>query len=326
MKKIISLVLALVMCLTLGACGKSKAVTAAEELIAAIGEVTVQSGDAIQKAEDAVAALSAEEKETVETLAQLTEARKKYDEISAVKPVEELIANIGTVSLESEGSITIARTAYDALSSEYKTKVSNYSDLQKAELALEQALSDKRVEEVVELIDKIVIEDIVVSDMVKESISGIYTKYNALTEEERGKVTNYETLNKAKDTYNEMWVKSLVKIEKVKLSKYNYTGELLLDIIWVNKSPKTVKYINFVVGIKNSVGDYFTKKGQEFAIYQQTGPCATNYRKTDSSVWYTGLYPASSEVGGAVINEIEIIYMDGSKATIKEENIRFALS
>lgn len=322
MKKGMALILVLVMCLSLGACGKSKAVIAAEELIAAIGEVTDQSGEAIQKAEDAVAALSAEEKETVETLAQLTEARKKYDEISAIKPVEELIANIGTVSLESGNAITVARAAYDALASEYKDKVSNYSDLQTAE----QAFSDKRVEEVVELIDEIVLEDIVVSDTVQEAISGIYTKYNALSEEEQGKVTNYETLNKAKDTYNEMWVKSLVKIENVKLSKYNYTGELLLDIIWVNKSPKTIKYIYFVVGITNSVGDYFTRNGQKFAAYQQTGPCATNYRKIDDSVWYTGLYPSSSEVGRAVINKIVIEYMDGSEATITEENVRFALS
>lgn len=189
---------------------------------------------------------------------------------------------------------------------------------------LEQASSDQRVEEVIDLINEIVLEDIVVTDTVKEALNIIYAKYNALTDEEREKVTNYETLNKAKDTYNEMWVHGLVEIEKVKLSQYNYTNELLLDIIWVNKSPKTVKYINFVVGITNSVGDYFTKNGQEFAIYQQVGPCATNYRKTDDNVWYTGLYPASSEVGNAVINKIIIEYMDGSTATITEESIHFA--
>lgn len=322
MKKLTALLLVLVMCLSLCACGKSKAVIAAEELIASIGEVTDQSGAAIRKAEDAVAALSAEEKETVETLVQLTEARKKYDEISAIKPVEELIEKIGTVSLESGNIITAARAAYDALNSEYKDKVSNYIDLQTAE----QTFSDKCVEEVVEMINEIVLEDIVVSDTVLESLNGIYAKYNALSEEEQGKVSNYEMLNKAKDTYNEMWVKSLVKIEKVKLSKYNYTGELLLDIIWVNKSPKTIKYIYFVVGITNSVGDYFTKNGQKFAAYQQVGPCATNYRKNDDGCWYTGLYPSSSEVGSAVVNKIIIEYMDGSKATITEENIRFALS
>ena len=66
MKKVLFLILALTICLTLVACGKSEAVTAAEELIAAIGEVTHQSGEAIQKAEDAVAALSDKEKEYYE--------------------------------------------------------------------------------------------------------------------------------------------------------------------------------------------------------------------------------------------------------------------
>ena len=190
---------------------------------------------------------------------------------------------------------------------------------------LEQASSDERVEEVIGLIDGIVLEDIAVTDTVKEALNGIYAKYNALTEEEREKVSNYETLNKAKDTYNEMWVKSLIKIEKAPLYKNNYTGELELDIIWVNNSPKTIKYIYFTAGVKNSVGDYFTKNGQKFAIYQQIGPFETNYRKpNDGAYWPTGLYSNKDEVGGAVINKVEIIYMDGSSATITENEIRFA--
>lgn len=190
---------------------------------------------------------------------------------------------------------------------------------------LEQTSSDQRVEEVIELINGIVLEDIAVTDTVKEALNGIYAKYNALTEEEREKVSNYETLNKAKDTYNEMWVKSLIKIEKAPLYKNNYTGELELDIIWVNNSPKTIKYIYFTAGIKNSVGDYFTKDGQKFAIYQQIGPFKTNYRKpNDGAYWPTGLYRNKDEVGAAVINKVEIIYMDGSSATITENEICFA--
>lgn len=192
-------------------------------------------------------------------------------------------------------------------------------------IPLEQASSGQRVEEVIQLIDGIVLEDIAVSNTVKEVLDGIYTKYNALTEEERKEVTNYEKLNKAKDAYNELWVKSLIKIEKTQLYQNNYTSELELDIIWVNKSPKTIKYIYFTAGIKNSVGDYFTKNGQTLAIYQQTGPFKTNYRKpSNDAYWPTGLTANSDEVGGAVIAEIEIIYMDGSSAKIKENEIRFA--
>lgn len=66
MKKTISLILVLIMCLSLCACGKSEEVKAAEELIATIGEITLDNTDAINNARDAFSALSDEEKEKVE--------------------------------------------------------------------------------------------------------------------------------------------------------------------------------------------------------------------------------------------------------------------
>lgn len=65
MKKGISLVLVLVMCVSLCACGKSKAAKECEELIAAIGEVSVDSKDAIEAAERSYSALTAEEKDSI---------------------------------------------------------------------------------------------------------------------------------------------------------------------------------------------------------------------------------------------------------------------
>ena len=242
-----------------------------------------------------------------------------------VKSMEELYSLDGDFHVWHVGDDDVSRNRY-RLNFSIPNGMNSGSASPNSEAApLEQASSDERVEEVIELIDKIVLEDIVVTDTVKEAINGIYAKYNALTDEEREKVSNYETLNKAKDTYNEMWVKSLITIEKAPLYKNNYTSELELDIIWVNNSPKTIKYIYFTAGIKNSVGDYFTKDGQKFAIYQQIGPFKTNYRKpNDDAYWPTGLYPNQDEVGGAVINKVEIIYMDGSSATITENEIRFA--
>lgn len=319
MKKILSLVLTFAMCLSLCACGKSKEVIAAEKYIAAIGEVTDQSGEAIQKAEDAVAALSAEDQEVIESLSDLTEARKKYDEISAIRSVEILIANIGDVGFDSEGSITVARTTYDALDSALKDQVSNYSDLQ----AAEQKFSDIRVKEVVEEINEIDLDNIVLSDTVREIIDGIYTKYNALSEEDKSKVGNYKTLNMAKDIYNEMWVHSLVKIEKIWLTHSSYSNEIDLHIDWMNKSSKTIKYIKFDVAITNSVGDYLIWNGYDFNRYTLTGPFETN--KRDSKYWNTMRYRAASEVGWPVVSQILIEYMDGSKATITEENVQFAL-
>lgn len=79
MKKAIVLVLALVLCLTAAACsGKSEAVKAVEESIAALGDITAQSGEAIQALDQAYNALSEEEKAKVENAQVLLDAVQKY--------------------------------------------------------------------------------------------------------------------------------------------------------------------------------------------------------------------------------------------------------
>lgn len=65
MKKVLLLILVLSICLSLCACGKSQAAKECEELIAAIGEVSVDSKDAIEAAERAYSALTADEKDSI---------------------------------------------------------------------------------------------------------------------------------------------------------------------------------------------------------------------------------------------------------------------
>ena len=83
MKKIIALVLALTMCMTLSACGKSKAAKAAEDAIAAIGEVTSESGDLIANAEKLYNILTDSEKSEVENRLTLVEAKEAFTEIQS---------------------------------------------------------------------------------------------------------------------------------------------------------------------------------------------------------------------------------------------------
>lgn len=78
MKKIISLLLALVICLSLCACGKSQAVRAVEEAIQAIGEVSTDSKNAIENADNLYNALSSKEKDQVENYNILEQAQKVY--------------------------------------------------------------------------------------------------------------------------------------------------------------------------------------------------------------------------------------------------------
>ena len=80
MKKTISLLLALVLCLTLVACGKSEEASAVDEMILAIGEVSVNSKDDIKKAEDAYNALSEKDKKSVENYSLLADAKAALKE------------------------------------------------------------------------------------------------------------------------------------------------------------------------------------------------------------------------------------------------------
>jgi len=78
MKKYIALMLVLVLCLQLVGC-QSKEAAAADDLIEAIGTVTLESGAAIETAEAAYAALEAEDREQVEKLADPGEIKAFVD-------------------------------------------------------------------------------------------------------------------------------------------------------------------------------------------------------------------------------------------------------
>ena len=78
-KLLISLLLCLAMLASLTGCGKSAEAKAAEDLINAIGEVTVKSEGAIERAEAAYAALSEADQKAVSNYAKLTAAREALD-------------------------------------------------------------------------------------------------------------------------------------------------------------------------------------------------------------------------------------------------------
>lgn len=97
MKKIISFILVIVMCFTLCACGKSDAVVKVEELISAIGEVSLESKSAIDAAQEAFNALPEEEKAEVENYYVLVESHDAFKQLeeNAIKTnAKEVYENI----------------------------------------------------------------------------------------------------------------------------------------------------------------------------------------------------------------------------------------
>lgn len=84
MKKINKLFLVLVFSLLLCGCGKSEAVKNVEAMIEALGEISLESIDAIRATEDAYEALTGEEQKKVKNYDTLVEARDSYYELALV--------------------------------------------------------------------------------------------------------------------------------------------------------------------------------------------------------------------------------------------------
>lgn len=141
MKNIIAIILVVCICIGISGCGKSEASTACEKLVQAIGEVTLESEQAIIAAEEAYNALSEEQKGEISDCKQAIEAaRTTYDGLVAevesqrkVDAVIKAIDNLGNITLDSKSKVAEAKKAYSALSADEKQKVTNYNTLTDAD-------------------------------------------------------------------------------------------------------------------------------------------------------------------------------------------------
>lgn len=83
MKRMLSMLLVVSVCLSLCACGKSKAAKEAEAAIDAIGTVTAESGEAIKNAERLYSILTDDEKADVDNRLVLVEAQEIFAELQS---------------------------------------------------------------------------------------------------------------------------------------------------------------------------------------------------------------------------------------------------
>lgn len=198
------------------------AAKAVQDLIAAIGTVTLDSETEIVAARDAYNALKEELKPLVENLDVLTTAENALAELKEevkIDAVEQMIASIGVVTLESETAITDARKAYDALSDEQKEKVENADVLIEAEKVLaifkmDKADSNKVYKDTGDYLEKQVTEH----GLTVNSIGGdwivlgleragrktpnIKDYYNVVIKFVQEEINNNEQLHRAKSTEN----------------------------------------------------------------------------------------------------------------------------
>ena len=117
MKKIIPLLLILTVLLTaFSGCKKSEEVKQCEELISQLGDITLDSLEAIEKAEKAYGMLSGEDKGDVKNFNKLTEARKEYNGLKSFSDaVNEFTTLIDRVFRDYSVTADAVCTAFDEL-------------------------------------------------------------------------------------------------------------------------------------------------------------------------------------------------------------------
>ena len=179
------------------------AVDAVKELIDAIGEVTLDSGDAIDAARTAYDKLPEAKKVLVDNYEKLTAAEEAYTALvdaAAAKAVDDLIDAIGEVTADSGDAIKAARAAYDALTDTQKELVKNYEKLTAAEeayTALVDAAAAKAVDDLIDAIGEVTADS-------GDAIKAARAAYDALTDTQKELVKNYEKLLAAEELYEEL--------------------------------------------------------------------------------------------------------------------------
>lgn len=165
------------------------------KLISEIGEVTLDSQNAIDKAQASYDSLTEEQKKLVENVGDLKDANEQVSNLK-IEDVSEKIIKIGEVTIDSQEKIQTARKSYDKLSDDEKNQISNYNDL----TAAEEKYNQLAVETCITLIDSI---GKVTLDS-KDKINEAKKLYDSLSNELRDKVANNDVLEKASNKYKKL--------------------------------------------------------------------------------------------------------------------------
>lgn len=200
-----------------------------------IGTVTY-SEDSLTKlnaAQSAYDAVDAADKAGVSNYSTLEAGWDTYNaqKQAGADAVKDLITAIGTVTLEKENDIVLARESYDALTNEQKDLVTNYSTLVAAEERLAELKENKAAADVV--VNKInAIGEVKYPDSYN-SIKEARHAYDALTnDEQRGFVSNYATLTAAETEYENQKVSGVNNaknlIDAIGEVTYPDSGEVIL--------------------------------------------------------------------------------------------------
>ncbi len=137
----------------------------------------------------------------VPMLADLNVIAQEIADKKAAKAVDDLIDAIGEVTLDDEckARIDAARKAYDDLSDAQKELVGNLETLTDAEAAYKELADQAAIDDVISKIDAI--GRVTLNEDCKERIDAARKAYDALDDELKDRVTNYDKLTRAEKRY-----------------------------------------------------------------------------------------------------------------------------
>ena len=183
------------------------AAAAVDSLIDEIGDVTLESKQAIETARAAYDNLTPTQKTYVTKLDTLTAAEAAYKALvdqKAADDVMEKINEIGEVTLDSKTAIEAARAAYDALTNDQKPLVENYNVLTAAEAELARLEAEAKYEAdlaAAAQVDEMIKRLFPVNRYSGPAIRMARAAYEALTADQKALVTRYNDLVRAEKEY-----------------------------------------------------------------------------------------------------------------------------
>jgi len=233
---------------------KSEEAKACEELIEAIGTVSLDSEEAIKAAEDAYEALSDDDKESVKDSAEkLQNDRTTYDGLVAQAKADEVVAladAIGEVTVDSEAAIKAAEDAYAALTDEEKALIPDCAKkIEDARAAYDAAVLKAKVDPVVAAIKNIG----TVSKDSGAAIRAARELYDELSYEEKKLVSNYSVLESAESAYKD----SMKEIVDTYLPRFKLDEDKVTGLSWIMHTSMpdyidTRSYIIPYIGLNSS--------------------------------------------------------------------------
>lgn len=183
---------------------------AAEQVITKItnlpAAITLESKGAVEDARAAYNALTDAQKKLVtnyedlkkaeDTLAPLVKA--KNDQDAAANVIAKITSLPATITLDSKATVDGARAAYNALTDDQKKLVTNYDGLKKAEEILAPLVKAKNDQDAAAaVVSKITSLPSDITLQNKAAVEAARTAYNALTDDQKNLVSNYNTLTAA---------------------------------------------------------------------------------------------------------------------------------